>query len=156
MTDAVTDAVPRAVVEAYYKAYAARDAEAVAEYLDDQVDWTISGPADVLPFCGKHRGKAAVLELIQRRVPDVMSIFSFTADAMLIDGERVATLNRLAATRTQDDRVVCYRLAHFTRFRHGKVIENISLLDSFDAVEQILGHPLEVHDRSSAGYPIAL
>jgi hypothetical protein len=30
------------------------------------------------------------------------------------------------------------------RFRDGKVIENLSLLDSFDAVEQVLGHPLNV------------
>jgi ketosteroid isomerase-like protein len=154
----MTYAVPRAVVEAYYKAYAARDADAVAEFLDDEVDWTISGPVDVLPFCGKHRGRAAVLELIQRAVPDVISIFSFTADAMLIDGERVATLNRLAATRTADGRVVRYRLAHFTRFRDGKVIENLSLIDSYDAAEQVLGHPLmaKTEIQLPAGDRIAL
>ena len=40
---------------------------------------------------------------------------------------------------------ISYRLAHFMRFRNGKVVENISLIDSFDAVEQVLGHPLNVH-----------
>ena len=33
----MTGAVPRSVVEAYYQAYAARDAEAVAGFLDDDV-----------------------------------------------------------------------------------------------------------------------
>jgi ketosteroid isomerase-like protein len=154
----MTEAVPRSVVESYYKAYAARDAKAVAEYLDDNVEWTISGPVDVLPFCGQHHGKAAVLDLIERRVPEVIAIFSFTPDAMLIDGDRVATLNRLAATRTIDGRVIRYRLAHFTRFRDGKVIENVSLLDSYDAAEQVLGHPLAVRAKPAqdAGNLVAL
>ena len=65
---------------------------------------------------------------------------------MLVDGDRVATLNRLVARRRTDGRVISYRLAHFMRFRDGKVIENLSLIDSFDAVEQVLGHPLAVHD----------
>ena len=152
----MTEAMPRSVVEAYYKAYAARDAKAVAEYLDDNVEWTISGPVDVLPFCGKRHGKAAVLELIERLVPEVISVFSFTPDAMLIDGDRVATLNRLGATRTADGRVIRYRLAHFTRFRDGKVVENISLLDSYDAAEQVLGHALTANTASTAGDRIAV
>lgn len=135
-------AVPRSVVEAYYKAYAARDAEAVAGFLDDNVQWTISGPVDVLPFCGTRHGKAAVLDLIQRLVPEVFTISSFTPDAMLIDGDRVATLNRLTATDAADGHIISYRLAHFTRFRDGKVIDNVSLLDSYDAAEQVLGHQL--------------
>ncbi len=52
------DAVPRALVEAFYRTYATRDAGRIAEFLDDDVMWTISGPVDVLPFCGTHRGKA--------------------------------------------------------------------------------------------------
>ncbi len=148
----MTEAVPRSVVEAYYRAYAARDAKAVADFLDDNVQWTISGPVDVLPFCGKRHGKAAVLDLIQRLVPEIFTVFSFTPDAMLIDGDRVATLNSLAATLTLDGRVIRYRLAHFTRFRDCKVIENLSLLDSFDAAEQVLGHPLDVHHQASLGH----
>ena len=141
----MTNSVPRAAVEAFYRAYAERDAAKVAEFLDDDVEWTISGPVDVLPFCGTRHGKAAVLDLIERLVPSVFRIFSFVPDAMLVDGDRAATLNRLSARRNEDGRVICYRLAHFMRFRDGKVVENLSLLDSFDAVEQVLGHPLDVH-----------
>ena len=43
---------------------------------------------------------------------------------MLIDGDRVATLNRLSARRKGDGRIISYRLAHFMRFRDGKVVEN--------------------------------
>ena len=134
--------VPRAVVEAFYKAYAARDIDRVAPFIDDEVDWTISGPVDVLPFCGRHRGKQAVLDMMRRVVPDVFAIYSFVVDSMVIDGDRVATFNRLSARLGGDGRVISYQLAHFMRFRDGKVVENLSLIDSFDAAEQVLGHSL--------------
>jgi hypothetical protein len=92
----MTGAVPRSVVEAYDKA----DAE--AGFLDDDVQGTIGGPVDLPPFCGTRRGKAAVLDLIQRRVPEVFTIFSLAPEAMPIDGGRVATLNRLTATGVAD------------------------------------------------------
>lgn len=151
----MTEAVPRAVVEAFYKAYAARDAAKVAEFLDEDVEWTISGPVDVLPFCGKRHGKAAVVELISQGVPAVFEIFSFISDSMVIDGDQAATLNRLAA-KGQGGRIIRYRLAHFMRFRAGKLIENLSLLDSFDAAEQVLGHPLAIHNKVSAGHSVAV
>jgi len=138
------------VVDAFYKAYAARDANKIGEFLDDDVEWTISGPVDVLPFCGTRHGKAAVLDLIDRLVPEVFRVFSFVPDAMLVDGDQVATLNRLSARRSGDGRVISYRLAHFMRFRDGKVVENVSLIDSFDAVEQVLGHSIDLQDGRAA------
>lgn len=138
----MTQPVPRAVVEAFYRAYATRDAGKVAEFLDDDVEWTISGPVELLPFCGTHSGKAAVLDLIGRRVPEVFRVFSFVPEAVLIDGDRASTLARQLARRTDGGRVISFRVANFIRFRDGKVVENLSLLDTFDAVEQVLGHPI--------------
>src|SRR3972149_5628534 len=101
--------VARATVEAFYKAYAELDAETVGRFLDENVEWTISGPVDVLPFCGTRHGKAAVLDMITRLVPRVFNIFSFVPDAMLVDGDQAATLRRLTA-RSSDGRVISYRL----------------------------------------------
>jgi ketosteroid isomerase-like protein len=151
-------AVPRAVAQTFYNVYAAREIEKIAAFLHDDVEWTISGPVDVLPFCGVHRGKADVLDLIKRRVPEVLRVFSFLPDEFLVEDDQVATLNRLSARRTDDGRVISYRVANFIRFRDDKVIENLSLLDSFDAVEQLLGHSLAVHDGEPAdeGYLVAV
>jgi ketosteroid isomerase-like protein len=137
----------RATVEAFFEAYAARDTEKVAPFLHEDIAWTVSGPIDLLPFCGTHRGKPAVLDLIGRQVPSVLKVFSFVQEATLIDGNEVAALSRQSARLADGGRVISYRVANFFRFRDGKVIENLSLLDSFDAVEQVLGHPLPVHDE---------
>jgi ketosteroid isomerase-like protein len=141
----MNNAVPRAVVEAFYAAYAARDVARIAPFLADDVQWTISGPVDYLRFCGTHRGKAAVLDLIEHQVPAVLRTFSFVPDSIVVDGEHVAFLSRQSSKRADDGRVISYRVANFLRFRDGQVVENLSLLDSFDAVEQVLGHPFDLH-----------
>jgi len=51
-------------------------------------------------------------------------------------------LSRQSSRRTKDGRTMSYRVANFMRFRDGKLMENLSLIDSFDVVEQVLGHPL--------------
>ncbi len=49
--------VPRSLVEDFYAVYATRDADKIAHWLHDDIEWTISGPIDYLAFCGTHRGK---------------------------------------------------------------------------------------------------
>jgi ketosteroid isomerase-like protein len=78
----------------------------------------------------------------------VPSVFRFTnhgQESLLVDGDQVAMLNRRSARRSADGRVISYRVANFMRFEDDQVITNLSLIDSFDAVEQVLGHPLAVH-----------
>jgi ketosteroid isomerase-like protein len=133
----------RATAQAFYEAYASRDAAKLAPFLHDDVQWTISGPVELLPYCGTRHGKAAVLDLIERLIPELFRITSFVPETLLVDGDRAATLNRLSGQRTEDGRVISYRVAQFLRFQDGKVIEYRSVIDSFDAAEQVLGHRIE-------------
>jgi ketosteroid isomerase-like protein len=145
-TTSTTRPVSRAVVERFYKAFAERDMDAIAGFLADDVVWTISGPVDLLPFCGQRTGKAAVMKLLERDIPEFLAKRRFVPNAMLMDGDRAAVLGRLVATKRQGGHAISYRTAHFMRFRDDKVIEYVSIIDSFDAVEQMIGRPLEVHD----------
>lgn len=146
----MTSAVPRALVEAFYRAWASRHIEQIAPFLDDDVEWTISGPVDVLPFCGHRRGKAAVFDLVEHHIPAVLRVYAFYPDQLLVDGDRASSLVRLAARHRADGRVISYRVANFLRFRDNRIVENLSLIDSFDAVEQVLGRPLSVHELQTA------
>jgi ketosteroid isomerase-like protein len=42
------DTVARSTVQAFYEAYLKLDTKRVAQFLDDDVDWIISGPVDAL------------------------------------------------------------------------------------------------------------
>ncbi len=144
-------AVPRSLVEELYAVYATRDADRIAAYLHDDIEWTISGPVDYLAFCGTHRGKAAVVDLIKRKVPMVLRTHAFVPEAMVVDGDQAAMLSRQSSRRTADNRAVSFRVANFMRFLDGKVVENISLIDSFDAVEQVLGRQLGLPEAPRTG-----
>jgi ketosteroid isomerase-like protein len=138
--------VPRSLVGAFYEIYAARDVQAMAQYFHDDVEWTINGPVDYLSFCGTHRGKAAVADMIQCQIPKVLRTYSFVPEAIVVDGDQAAMLSRQSSRRTTDGQPISYRVSNFMRFLDGKLMENLSLIDTFDAVEQVLGHPLAVQE----------
>jgi ketosteroid isomerase-like protein len=138
----MTEPVARAVVEGFYQALAGCDMQALAPYLDDDVVWTISGPVDILQFCGRRVGKAVVLKLLDRDIPLLLEKRRLVPQAMLVDGDRAAVLGKLMACRRDIGHPISYRIAQFVQFRDGKVIDYVSIIDSFDAVEQVLGRPL--------------
>src|SRR4051794_6130994 len=143
--------VPRTLVEEFYRAYATRDTAKIAPFIHDDVEWTIGGPVDFLPFCGTHRGRADVLDMIENKINAVIRTVSFVPESIVVDGDQVAMLSRQTAKRTNDGCVVRYRVANMMRFCDGKVIENLSLLDSFDAVEQFIGRQLTGRAHAPAG-----
>ena len=69
----MTEPVSRAVVEAFYEAFGVRDLKRLADFLADDVEWTVSGPIDVLAFCGTHHGKASVLDMFEHQTPQRLS-----------------------------------------------------------------------------------
>ncbi len=143
--------VPRAIVEGFYKALASSDFDALDPYLADDVVWTISGPVDVLPFCGQRSGKAVVLKLLDRDIPVFLEKRRMTPTAMLVDGDRAAVFGKLTASRGDIGRKISYRIAQFVRFENEKVVEYMSIIDSFDAVEQVLGQQLTLPAGARAG-----
>jgi ketosteroid isomerase-like protein len=79
----------------------------------------------------------------------VLHVTSFLPEVVLIEADRAATLNRLTGLQHPTGRTVSYRCAHFLRFSGGKVIELRAVIDSFDAAEQILGHPIDLSPMSA-------
>jgi ketosteroid isomerase-like protein len=144
-----TKPLSRQTFDAFYDAYAHRDVAKIRPFLADDVRWTINGPVELLHFCGTRHGPRAVMEVIERLVPEVFDIFSFVPEMILVDGDCASTLSRLSARRCVDDRVISYRVAQFLRFRDGKVIEYCSVIDSFDAAEQVLGQRFDVKSAAT-------
>jgi len=138
--------VTRQVVDAFYDAYTTGDRDKLAAMLHDDVEWSISGPISVLRYCGERHGKAQVLELACNILPSVLADLKVRPESVVISGDSVATLNRMTARRRSDGRQIGYRFAHFIRFQDGKVIETLSIIDTFDAAEQMLGHSLALRD----------
>jgi ketosteroid isomerase-like protein len=137
-------------VENFRRARLTRDPRQIGPFLDDNVDWLVTGPVELLSFCGHRRGRAAVLDCITRLQPAVLNVQKVELSALLIDGDRAATFSRLIGVQPGTGRTISYHQAQFLRFRDGKIVECRGIIDSFDAAEQMIGHPIALADSPGA------
>ncbi len=142
----MAQALTREFIEDFYRARLSRDAARIDPYLDDDVDWLITGPIELLQFCGQRRGKAEVLNTIVRVMPTIMHVSKVELESLLIERDRAATFSRLTGVLSGTGRVISYHQAQFMRFHDGKIVEYRCLIDSFDAAEQMIGHPIALSD----------
>lgn len=137
--------VSRATVQAFYEALASRDPVRLAHHLTDDVEWYMSGPVDLLVFCGYRRGKAAVADYMGRLVPSMLSVKRFEPEEIVIDGDTAAVINNITSVQKDTGRILTYQTAVFVVFRDGKVASVKGVADTFDMAEQVVGHRIDVY-----------
>ena len=148
----MTTPVPRSVVQAFLQAFAERDTAKLVPLLHDDVSWSVVGPIELLSFCGERHGKAEVVDLIDRVGPATYRVTRFEPEMLLVDADRCAMLGRIGGM-TEDGRSISYHYSVFVRFVEEKVAEYRSIIDSFDAAEQVLGHQILLSaDRAAASF----
>lgn len=140
----MTTAVSRAVVEAFYRAYVSRDPERIGALIDTDVEWHVAGPVEVMQVCGQWRGRAAVVDRFARLIPQVIEFKSLDQECLLVDRDCSAMFGRITCRHRQSGRVINHRVAHFARYRNGKVVSLRVINDSLDAVEQFIGHRINL------------
>jgi ketosteroid isomerase-like protein len=118
-----------------------RRTEEFEALIDDDVDWTIYGPIDMFPFLGARRGKEAVLEVC-RQIADNIRVNRFDRETIMLGVDSAASMLRYSLTALDSNKPISVRLAHFAQFRAGRLLNIRVLVDTFDLVEQALGHPI--------------
>jgi hypothetical protein len=97
-----------------------------------------------------------------RVAPSVFRVTKLNLDELLVDGDRAAAFNRLAAVQSGTGRTITYQRAEFFQFRDNKTRTYHAVLDSFDMAEQMLGHAINTSltnapsDFAASGDRIAL
>ena len=126
-----------------YSAYARGDVARVALLIHEDIDWIIYGPVTVFPFAGMRRGRAAVL-VAMGEIAESYQLESHRIEQTIIDGDRAAVLADVGFKQRATGRSLRFRVANFLRFNDGRLIEFREFADSFDLVEQALGHTVDV------------
>jgi ketosteroid isomerase-like protein len=111
--------------------------------IDEDVDWSMYGPIDMFPFFGARRGRAAVLQVI-RQIADNIRIHRFDRESVMLGEDSAASMMRYSLTALDSNKPVSLRLAHFAKFRAGRLVSIRVLVDTFDLVEQTLGRPIHL------------
>ncbi len=136
--------VSKQLVRDFYDARMSRDPNIIGRFLHDDVDWWITGPVDLIPFCGQWRGKAAAIDVMCRIAPSCITVSKCSIEELLVDDDRAAVFNRITSTQNRTGRTISYQRAEFFVFRQDKIATYRSIMDSFDIAEQVLGHQIDV------------
>ncbi len=128
---------------ALHRAINDRQREDLEALLDEDVDWAIYGPIDMFPFLGARRGKAAVLEVITQ-IADNVRVHRFDREKIMLGADSAASMMRYTLTALDSNKPISLRLAHFAQFKAGLLVSIRVLVDTFDLVEQTLGHPIHL------------
>ena len=140
--DSVAESDTRVLVRELYDAYGRCDFDRVAALIHDTIDWVIYAPMAVFPFAGPRQGRAAVLAAMGE-IAVAFALESYNPEVMIVDGARAALMSGVSYRQRATDRVLRLRIASFLRWQDGRLIEYREFIDSFDAVEQALGHELQ-------------
>src|SRR3979411_2996809 len=128
---------------ALHRAINERQTEDLAALIDDDVDWAIYGPIDMFPFLGARRGKAAVLEVI-RQIAENVRGHRFDRERIMLDQDSASSMIRYSLTALDSSKPISLRIAHFAKFKAGRLRSIRVLVDTFDLVEQALGRPIHL------------
>ncbi len=128
---------------ALHSAFNERQFDDLAALLDDDVDWRMYGPIDLFPFFGTKRGKADVLEVC-RQIADNVRVHRFDREAVMLGVDTAASMIRYSLTALDSNKPISLRLAHFAQFKAGRLISMRIVIDTFDLVEQVIGHPIDL------------
>jgi ketosteroid isomerase-like protein len=128
---------------ALHRAINERQPEDLETLIDEDVDWAVYGPIDMFPFLGARRGKAAVLEVI-RQIAENVRVRRFDRESIMLGVDSASSMMRYSLTALDSNKPISLRVAHFAQFKAGRLLNIRVLLDTFDLVEQALGHPINL------------
>jgi ketosteroid isomerase-like protein len=133
---------------ALHRAINEHDLGLLDEVIDEDVDWTIYGPIEMFPFLGARRGKSAVIEVV-RQIADNIRVRRFDRETVMLGLDQASSMLRYSLTALDSNKPISVRIAHFAQFKAGRLCSIRVLLDTFDLVEQALGHPIDLPNFTS-------
>ena len=139
----MSESETRETLAALFNAHRRRDFDGFVALLHDDIDWIIHGPIEVFPFAGLRRGRPAVLQALALMGLSY-SLRSYEPDITIVEDDRAAVMADVSLTQLATGRLLRFRAANLIRVAGGKVIEFREFADSFDQVEQAVGHTVAI------------
>src|SRR5579862_3494842 len=120
-------------VQGLYAAFGRGDLPGILAMLADDVVWESEGPA-IISFSGTRRGKTETAGFFEALGADHLNP-QLTITDYVASGDTVMTLGRYAATMKATGKKFDSPIAHYWKFRDGKVVRYVGLANTAAAVE---------------------
>jgi ketosteroid isomerase-like protein len=102
----------------------------------------------MFPFLGQRRGKAAVLDVV-KQIAENFRVHRFDRETIMLGVDSASSMLRYSLTSLESNKPISLRIAHFAQFKAGLLSSMRVLVDTFDLVEQALGHPIHLPRMSA-------
>jgi uncharacterized protein len=132
----------RARIYDLYTAYRTGRIDFVLNAYDDQAELISYAPIEVFPYLGRRHGKAAIADTM-KKVHAEFELLTYQPIFMVVENDNAGTIVMARLRQRSTDRIIQLLVAHFIRFRDGRIIELREFMDSFDAVQQVLGREID-------------
>ena len=129
-----------------YSAYAEGRIDEVLREFDDGVVMTSYAPVDVFPYLGRKQGKAAVAATMKTAHAE-FDYLAYQPIFMVTEQEDAAVIVLARLRQRATDRIIQLFIADFIRFDKGRIVEIREFMDSFDAVQQVLGREIVISQK---------
>ena len=126
-----------------YEAFSAGRFDLLADVFDENVDFITNAPIEVFPYLGRRVGRAEVVKTLQS-VHSEFEALSFLPIWMVTEKDTAGVILSVHATQKETGRIVRFFAAHFLRFRNDRIAEYRAIMDSLEAVEQVLGREFDL------------
>ena len=133
--------VIRADLYNLYIAFGEGKIDAALNSFDDKAVFTSYAPIDVFPYLGRRVGKASIAEMMKQAHAEFEHLI-YQPIFIVVDKENAAVIVMMKLRQRSTGRIIQLLNAHFIRFNDGLIIELREFMDSFDAVQQVLGREL--------------
>jgi ketosteroid isomerase-like protein len=126
-----------------YAAYAEGRIDETLREFDDSVVMTSYAPVDIFPYLGRKQGKAAVAATMKAAHAD-FEYLAYQPVFMVTEAEDAAVIVLARLRQRATGRIIQLFVADFLRFDKGRIVELRQFMDSFDAVQQVLGREIAI------------
>jgi len=123
-----------------HRAINERQFDEIESLIDEDVDWTIHGPVELFHCFGARRGRSAVMEVI-RQIADRVRVHRFDREQIMLGPDQASSLLHYSLTALDTNKPVRVRLAHFARFKEGRLTSIHVLIDSGELIEHAVYPP---------------
>lgn len=125
------------LIRKLYDAFSRGDIHTILEHCTDDVEWILEGPG-IIPFTGKRRGHAEVLQFFEA-LGGTQAGQKLTTEVLVAQGDHVATLGRYSGSVRSTGKGFDSPVAHFFTIRDGKVARFVDVGDTAAMVDAYTG-----------------
>lgn len=137
----MNDILRRRLLDLYEAFYGGRIDDALS-YYSDEISYVCYAPVSLFPELGFRRGKdqlGETMKAIHRRFHRM----KFTVPRLMTGENEIASILDVRMQIRGSERLMQLYITNFIRFKNDQIIDHRTFLDSFDALEQIVGEEID-------------